>query len=407
MKSYDRQELVITGLGITTAVGQGKDAVTAALLEGAHAFRVMERPGRQQSSAFLGAEITELVHPPEISKKTLRTASYAAEVALVTLQEAWEDAQLQHVDPLRIGLVVGGSNVQQRDHSLLQEHYRGRTQFIRPTYGLSFMDSDLCGLCTEQFGIKGMAHTVGGASASGQVAVLTAIQALLAGEVDVCIAMGALMDLSFWEFHGLRALGAMGSTRFADDPALACRPFDRDHDGFIYGECCGVLVIERASFAAQRHAVPYAGIAGWGMTMDANRNPNPSLEGECTVIRKALNKAGLLPQDIDYINPHGTGSLIGDDTELAAIQACNLSHAYLNTTKSIFGHGLTGAGAAELVATVLQMHTGMLHPSRNLIDPIVPSLNWIKDQAIAHQVRYALSLSFGFGGVNTAICLQR
>ncbi|MBW8688276.1 beta-ketoacyl synthase N-terminal-like domain-containing protein [Chitinophaga rhizophila] len=407
MKSYDHQELVITGIGITTAVGQGKEAVTNALLEGCHAFRIMERPGRQEASAFIGAEIDGLIYPPDISKKTLRTASYAAEVALVTLHEAWEDAQLQHVDPTRVGLIIGGSNVQQRDHTMLQDNYRGRTQFIRPTYGLSFMDSDLCGLCTEQFGIRGLAHTVGGASASGQLAILSAIQAVLSGEVDVCIAIGSLMDLSYWEFHGLRALGAMGTTKFADNPTEACRPFDREHDGFIYGECCGALVIERSSFASQRHASLYAGIAGWGMTMDANRNPNPSLEGECTVIRKALNKAGLLPKDIDYINPHGTGSLIGDEIELEAIQTCNLSHAYMNTTKSIFGHGLTGAGAVELIATILQMETGMLHPSRNLINPIVPGMNWVKEQAIAHPVHYALSLSFGFGGINTAICLQR
>ena len=408
MKNYNRPELVITGIGVTTAVGQGKTGFTSALLDGRHAFAVMQRSGRQENgTSFLGAEIPSLSFPKEFSKRLLRATSFAGQAALVTLHEAWEEAKLDLIAPSRIGLVVGGSNVQQRDLVQYFDSYRDRAGFIPPTYGLSFMDSDLCGFCTEHFGIRGLAWTVGGASASGQVAIMQAAQAVQCGQVDACIAMGALMDLSFWECQALRSLGAMGTDRYTSEPAAACRPFDKYRDGFIFGECCGAVVIERAESAVSHQAKPYAILSGWAIVMDGNRNPNPSGEGEVLVIEKALAEARLEPRDIDYINPHGTGSVIGDATELKAIHACRLSHAFINATKSITGHGLSAAGTVEVVATLLQMKESRLHPTRNLEDPLDTSLNWVGSKPIFHGIKNALTLSMGFGGINTALCLRK
>lgn len=406
--------LMVTGVGVTSAIGQGKAAFGAALFEGRHGFGVMRRPGRQlpaasggaQSAPFLGAEIDELVLPDSLPHALLRTASFSGQVALATLHEAWGDARLGDVDPTRIGLVVGGSNFQQRELTQAHDSYRGREQFLRPNYGLSFMDSDLCGLCTEAFGICGFAYTVGGASASGQLAILQAIHAVRSGQVDVCIALGALMDVSYWECRALRSLGAMGSDRYAGEPAAACRPFDRQRDGFIFGESCGAVVIERLDGTPRTGVTPYARVAGWGLAMDGNRNPNPSLEGETRAIQAALAQAQLEARDIDYVNPHGTGSAIGDVTELAALRQCGLGHAYLNATKSVIGHGLSAAGAVELIAILLQMRAGRLHPTRNLEDPIDPALRWVGTEAVPHDIDHALNLSMGFGGVNSAVCLQ-
>jgi len=406
MRNYSHHEPLITGLGITTAFGQGKTAFAQALMQGRHAFGVMQRPGRQNGTLFLGAEIPPLVFPEYLSPRLLRTASFSGQVALVTLGEAWEEAKLDAVDPERIGLVIGGSNLQQREMVYTHQAYAEKIHFLRPTYGITFMDTDLCGLCTEQFGIQGFAYTVGGASASGQVAVIQAVQAVQAGQVDVCIAMGALADLSCWECQGFKLLGAMGSERYAARPAIACRPFDRNRDGFIYGESCGVVVIERDSTAIERGLKPYAQILGWAIGTDGNRNPNPSYEGEVRVMRKAVERAGLSPGKIDYINPHGTGSVIGDETETRAICDCGLSRAYINTTKSITGHGLSAAGTVELIATLIQMKESRLHPSRNLDRPITEVCNWVRGQAVSHTINNALNLSMGFGGINTAICLQ-
>lgn len=400
----------MTGLGVVTSIGQGKEAFLGALMAGQGAFGVMQRPGRQVpapgATRFLGAELAPLTLPATFPPARRRTASLSAQAAIACVHEAWQEAQLDGVEPVRVGLVIGGSNVQQRELITMHEAYRDRPHFLRPTYSLSFMDSDLCGLCTELFGIRGLAFTVGGASASGQLAVLQAHELLQSDRVDVCIAVGALMDLSYWECQGFRAIGAMGSDRFADQPAAACRPFDRDRDGFIYGECCAAIVLERADRLDRRGVAPYARVLGGAIRMDANRNSDPSLEGELSAIRGALEQAGVAAASIDYVNPHGTGSPRGDETEVEAIYRAGLAGAYINATKSLTGHGLTAAGAVELVATLLQMRSQRLHATRNLDHPIDDRCNWVRSAPLSHPIQRALKLSMGFGGINTALCLE-
>jgi malonyl-ACP decarboxylase len=397
-------EIAITGVGIATPVGQGKIEVERALLQGANAFRVMQRTGRQFiGTAFLGAEIEALQLPDRIPPKLLRTLSWSAKAALATVAEAWLDARLTEVGARRIGLVIGGSNVQQRELVLQQDAFRDRFDFLRPTYGQMFMDTDVAAICTEHFGINGFAWTCGGASASGHLAIIQAIQAVESGQVDACIAVGALMDLSYWECQAFRALGAMGSDKFAHDPAAACRPFDRRHDGFIYGENCGAVVIERRAHARTE---PYAAIRGWSYVVDGHRNPDPSVQGEMQAIEIALAKAGWAATDIDYVNPHGTGSLIGDAIELEALENSGFAGTSINATKSILGHGLSAAGTVEVVATLLQMRAGRLHPTRNLEDPISTNFAWVRSEAVSARLRRALTLSFGFGGINSALCLE-
>jgi malonyl-ACP decarboxylase len=407
MHNCDASDLVITGLGVTASIGQGKEAFWSSLLAGDSAFGIMQRPGRQKESTFLGAEIRGLAWPEDLTALSRRAMSFTSQAAVVTLAEAWTEARLNEVDPVRIGLVVGGSNLQQREIVQAHEQFAGRPSFLRPSYAVSFMDTDVCGVCTECFGIRGFAYTVGGSSASGQLAVIRAAQAVANREVDICIALGGLMDLSFWECHSFRSLGVMGSDRFPHAPADACRPYDRDRDGFIYGEACGAVVIERSETAAKRNMSPYAVIRGWSIAMDAHRNPDPSLAGEVTVIQDVLRNSSVSARDIDYVNPHGSGSVVGDAVELQAIHECGLAAAAINATKSITGHALTAAGAVEIVATVLQMRFATLHPSRNMDTPLDASLNWIRERRAPHTIDLALTLSFGFGGVNTSLCLQR
>ncbi|MFP2957517.1 beta-ketoacyl synthase N-terminal-like domain-containing protein [Myxococcus sp. 1LA] len=412
MSTMPAQEWVVSGFGVTSAIGQGAAAFTSALMAGAARFQVMERPGRQhrhngQASAHLGAELTALTMPEGVTPQLWRTATFPAQAALVTVHEAWHAARLQDVPGQRVGLIVGGTNVQQRDLVLMQEAYRERVPFLRAAYGSTFMDTDLVGLCTQQFGIHGMSFTVGGASASGLLAVIQAAEAVRAGRVDVCIAVGALMDLSYWECQGLRGLGAMGTDRFAQEPERACRPFDRESDGFIYGEACGAVVIESAAHARRRGVKPRGVLAGWEMQLDANRGPLSSVEGETQVIAAALRQADLPPERVDYVNPHGSGSRQGDAIELSALKACGLSHARLNTTKSITGHGLSSAGAVGLIATLVQLEQGRLHPSRNLVDPIDSSFRWVGASAEEQPIENALVLAYGFGGINTAVAVRR
>lgn len=398
--------IIISGAGAISAAGQGKDAFCNGLFSGENYFGIMQRPGRQLENvtAFIGAEIGSVEMPSYISKKMMRGLSFSEQAAIAVIDEAFHDARLDEVAPERRGLVVGGSNFHQRHTAELIRQYEGRLPFIPPSYGFGFLDSDIAGLCSELFGIRGLAYTAGGASASGQLAVIQAIQAVVSGQVDVCIAVGGLMDLSFWECQALRSLGAMGSDKFANRPDQACRPFDSAHDGFIYGEASAAVVIEKAGM---RSVAPYGAVKGWALCMDGNRNPNPSYEGEVAVLKSALENAGLAAKDIDYINPHGTASVIGDEIELKAIRESGLGHAYINATKSIIGHGLSAAGTIELVACLIQMKEGRLHPTRNLESPLDAGYNWVSDRPIVHAIRNALNISIGFGGVNTALCLQR
>lgn len=406
MNSALPSDLVISGMGVVSPIGIGTEAFGNALLRGEHRFGVLQRPGRQISdSAYLGAECPDFPLP-EVPARVLRTCSLSGKAALAALGEAWRNAQLDGVDPARIGLIIGGSNLQQRELCLTRQKYTDRLAFLRPTYAMTFLDSDLCGLCTDLFPIRGFAYTLGGASAAGQLAVIQAADAVASGRVDVVVAVGGLMDLSFWECAGFRAAGAMGSEHFAASPEQACRPFDQQRDGFIFGENCAAVVVERATSSAQRGATAKGLLRGTAVVMDGNRYPNPNADGETRVINEALHAAGLKPADINYINPHGTGSPLGDQTESEALLKCGLEHAPLNTTKSLTGHGLSAAGAVEIVATLIQMEAGQLHPSRNLETPINRELNLIGATARAQTVRNALCLSYGFGGVNTAVCLE-
>ena len=367
-------------------------------------FSVLSRPGRQipdsgpgsesDAAPFVGAEMPE--PPALLPARVARITGLVGRVAVAVLDEAWREAGLDAFDKERIGLVIGGSNLQSRELLLLHQSYAHRLAWLPPTHGYAAFDTDLCGLCSSQFPIRGFASTVGGASASGSLAVLQAAQAVRSGRVDACVALGALQDVSSFELQAMKALGALS-------PGMACRPFDRAHDGFMYGESCAALVLVRPELGLRS----YGSIAGGAHVANGNRGADPSPAGELRAIAAALQDAGLTAQQIDYVNTHGTGTPLGDDTEAAALKAAGLGHAHLNATKSLIGHGLSAAGAVEMAAVLLQMQQGLLHPTLQLENPVQPDLNWVRPpQPKAHQIRHALKLSFGFGGIDTAIVLS-
>ncbi len=401
----------ITGMGIVTPIGQGVAAFQEALFAGKTQFGYLRRPGREGAKSFIGAELPDIAAQSLFPQHSglLRTASWSTQIATIAVAEAWQDAQLPSgkVTPERIGLVVGGSNFQQRYQQQIWQRYRSRPEFLRPTYGVTLWDTDLMGLLSECFQIQGEGYCIAGASASGSVALIHAARQIQMGLADVSIVVGPLFDISRWECQGLINLGAMGSERFADHPGLACRPFDQDHDGFIYGEGCGVLVLERADHARERGAGSHGKLKGWGLALDGNRSPEPSQKGEERAMNAALAMADLIPEQIHYVNTHGTSSPLGDKTEVAALKSVGLSHCLVNATKSLTGHCLTAAGVVEVIATLLQMKFGFCHPTHNLINPIDATLNWVKGTSVKAEIQYAISNSFAFGGINTTLLLEK
>ncbi len=401
----------ITGMGIVTPIGQNIATFQEALFTGKTHFGYLKRPGRQGIKPFLGAELPDIEAKslfPEYSN-LLRTASWSTQIATIAVSEAWQDAKLSSggVNPERVGIVVGGSNFQQRYQEEIWQRYADKPEFLRPTYGVTFWDTDLVGLLSQCFHIQGEGYSVAGASAGGSIALIHAARQIQLGVADVSIAVGPLFDISLWECQGLKNLGAMGSERYADTPNLACRPFDRDHDGFIYGEGCGVVVLEKADHAEQRGVVSYGELIGWGLGLEGKRSPEPSQKGEERAMNAALAMAKLKPEQIDYVNTHGTSSPLGDKTEVAALKSVGLSHCLVNATKSLTGHCLTAAGVVEVIATLLQMKAGFCHPTNNLVNPIDTTFNWVKETAKEADIKYAISNSFAFGGINTALVIGK
>lgn len=392
-------EISVTGIGVACGLGWGKAALLDGLLSGRDVFARLARPGRQAgdgSTAFIGVEMPD---PPDLlAPRVARTAGLGGKVAIAVLDEAWREAGLDAVAPERIGLIVGGANLANREAFLAAQDYAGRLGKMPPRAGHAYADCDIVGLCASHFPIRAFAHSVGAASASGAAAVVQAVQAIRCGLVDVCIALGALQDVSVMDLAGFRALGAMGSTRFATDPGRACRPFDRDHDGFIFGEACAALVLRRGGGG-------YGRVLGAAQVADGQRGPEPCGAGQGRAIAAALAQAGLKAADIDYVNAHGTGTPKGDDTEAATIAAAGLNHAWINAGKSVTGHGLAAAGALELAASFLQMRAGRLHAIRNLDHPLDANLRWVRGAPVEHAIGHGLKLSFGFAGCDTALVL--
>ncbi len=396
--------IAVIGIGVACGLGHGKEAFRKGLFEAPNVFSYLKREGREPpegETPFIGVEMPD---PPTLLPPRLaRTATLSSRVAISVLDEAWNEAGLDKVDPERIGLIVGGSNLMTRERVIALRDYSDRLAYVPPRHGHMFLDTDICGLCTATYPIRGFAYSVGAASASGSVAIIQAMEAIRSGRVDVCIALGALQDLSNHDLQAMRAMGALGSTRFADSPADACRPMDADHDGFIYGEACAALILCRADKVDGGKL--YGEILGASQVADGSRGPEPSTEGQVRAANLALVEAGLTVADIDTVNGHATSTPTGDDTELETYRTLGLEHARINATKSILGHGLSAAGAIEVAAVLIQVEEGRLHPNRNLETPLDPRFGWVGTNYEPHQIRHALKFSFGFGGVDTALVI--
>lgn len=400
----DRVRIAVTGIGVASGLGYGKAAFLQGLFEARGVFSELTRHGREPAGGeppFVGVELDE---PPNVLPARLaRTATLSSRVAMAVLQEAWQDAGLDQVDPERIGLVVGSSNPMSREQALAAQRYEDKLEFVPPRHGHMFLSSDIAGLCTSVLPIRGFSQSVDAASASGSVAVIQAMDAVRSGRVDVCIALGALQDLSGYDLHAMRSLGVMGGADHAARPGEACRPMDLAHNGFIYGEASAALVLMRKDLSMSHNS--YGDLIGAGHIADGSRGPEPNSEGQVRAALNALAQAGLTAKQIDFVNGHATGTPQGDFEECRTYHSLELHYAWINATKSIVGHGMSAAGALELAAVLLQIKEGRLHPTRNLENPIDEIFDWVKAEPVSHEIRHALKFSFGFGGINTALVI--
>ena len=345
-------------------------------------------------------------------EKIVRTLPLTVQTALIAALEAWYQAAL-NVNPLdatRIGLVVAAQNTTNHYQYDLHTAFQQNPDYLLPAYALHFMDTDHVGVLSEVLGIMGEGFTVGGSSVSGNVALIRGYQLIRDHYQDACLVIGALADLSPMDLQGFYNLGALGGHHFAAEPKKACRPFDKAHDGFIYGQAAAAVMLESLD-SAKRRDVPILGyMLGGALLLDGNRLANPNQNGEVRVMQQAMKAADVSVEEVNYINTHGTSAPLGDQTEINAIEAIfnECGHeVMLNATKSITGHCLWSAGVVEAIATLIQIRGEFLHPSLNLEQPITEKSQFVLGQNKSFRIQIALSNSFGFGGINSTLVLAK
>ncbi|MBI2878916.1 MAG: beta-ketoacyl-ACP synthase II, partial [Candidatus Rokubacteria bacterium] len=349
-----------------------------------------------------------------IEKKEVKKMDPFIHYAIAAASEAVGDAglDLSEEDPRRVGVVVGsgigGMGTILDHHRLLLEKGPDR---ISPFFIPAVITNMASGQISIRFGAKGPNSAVITACATGNHAIGDAFKIIQRGDADVMIAGGSeaiINPLTFAGFCNMRAL----STR-NDAPERASRPFDRDRDGFVVGEGAGVVIVESLEHALARGARIYAEVVGYGMTADAYHMtaPDPDGEGATRAMALALADAGLAPEQVGYINAHGTSTPYNDKTETMAIKQVFGEHAQrlaVSSTKSMIGHLLGAAGGVEAIATVLALYHGILHPTINYetSDPEC-DLDYVPNQARKQEVEVALSNGFGFGGTNATLAFRR
>ena len=413
-----KRRVVITGLGAVTPVGIGVDKFWSSLLNGKSGVSLIENMDTELHTVKIAAEIQNENFNPEnymTSKEANRMDRYT-QFAMVAADEAIADSGIDETefDPYRVGVIVssaaGGFHTFERSHLAMIE--KGPTKCSPFTVPMLIVDM-AAGRISMKHGYKGINKVVVSACATGSHSVGDAFRAIQYNEADVMIAGGCeatITNLGIGAFTAARTLSKRN-----DEPTKASRPYDKDRDGFVMGEGAGVLVLEEYEHAKARGAKIYAEVVGYGQTADAYDMvaPDPEGKGALKAMELALADAGLKPEDIDYINPHGTSTGLGDIAESQAIaklfgdkeQNPNLA---VSSTKSMHGHMLGATGAVESIVCVKTITDGKVAPTINLDnqDEHVANLDYVPHKARDKKVRAALSNSFGFGGHNATLVFK-
>jgi 3-oxoacyl-[acyl-carrier-protein] synthase II len=414
MNISDESRVVITGMGVVTSLGLGLEPFWQSLITGKSGIVPITSFDVSAYTTRFAAEITDFNPCDYMERKEARHMDRFVQFAVAASKMAMENSKLEVTPEIadRVGVLIGsgigGILTIEDQYRVLTERGPDR---ISPFF-IPMLISDMgSGQVSIMFGAKGPNSSVVTACATGTHAIGDAYQIILRGDADAMIAGGAEAPLSRMGLGGFCAARAV-STR-NDDPAHASRPFDATRDGFVMGEGAGIVVLERLNMARARGAKIYAEVVGYGMSGDAYHItlPAPEGEGAARSMNKALDKAGIKPQDIDYINAHGTSTIPNDKLETAAIKRVFGENAYkvaISSTKSMTGHLLGAAGAVEAVVCAQVINTGIIPPTINYETPDPEcDLDYVPNQARTMQVDTAMSNSFGFGGHNATLILKK
>jgi nodulation protein E len=398
--------VAITGLGVVSALGLGAHATVAALRAGVGGIGPIRNVPTERLTVKIGAEAPPFDPKAYFADKRLSQLDRYSQLGLIAAREAVAQSGLDFRGPLGartaaiIGSGVGGMGTLDDNFRRL---YAQNVHHFHPLTIPRMMVSAAVSHITMEHGIRGPAFTVASACASANHGIGTAFQMVRAGMVDAAVTGGTE---SVFTMGTLKAWDAMRI--LAPD---TCRPFSRGRRGLVLGEGAGMMVLENFEHARARGAPILAEIVGLGMSADAGDIVLPSLEGAASAMRACLADAGLAPEEVGYINAHGTGTAMNDVTETRAIRAVFGAHAdrlAVSSTKSLHGHALGAAGAIELAATLLAMAGGFIPPTANFLeaDPDC-DLDYVPNVARNGAIGVALSNSFAFGGLNAVLAVRR
>jgi len=408
------RRVVVTGLGLVTPVGNTLETTWAALLEGKSGADDIKKFDAARFAARFACEVKNFDPLDYIEKKEARKMGAFIHYAIAASDEAVGGSGLKVDDSIAekvgtyIGSGIGDFWAIEREHEKLLKDGPGR---VSPFFIPSAIVNLASGQVSIRHNAKGPNSATATACSAGAHAIGDSFKIIQRGDADAMICGGAESAITPMSVAGFAALRAL-STR-NDDPSHASRPFELGRDGFVIGEGSGIMVLEELEFARRRGAQIYAEVVGYGMTGDAFHitMPDDSGSGAVRVMQKALSDAQVRPEEVGYINAHGTSTPYNDKFETMAIKKTFGEHAYkvpISSTKSMTGHLLGAAGGVEGVFSVLSIHRNMLLPTINYVTPDPDcDLDFIPNQAREAHVQYALSNSFGFGGTNAALLFKR
>lgn len=408
------RRVVITGLGMVSPLGIGVEKTWQALVQGKSGVVRITKFDPTGFDTQIAAEVKDFVPENFMEKKEIKRMDIFIQYAMASAMMAMEDAQLpitpQNAD--RVGVVVGaglgGLTTIEFFHKILMEKGPGR---ISPFFIPALIVNEAPGQISIRFGAKGPNSSVVTACATGNHNIGDAWRMIQRGDAEAIIAGGVEATITPLAVSGFNAMKAL-STR-NHEPEKASRPFDKDRDGFVMGEGCGIIILEEMNQALDRGAKIYAEIIGYGLNGDAYHitAPAPDGEGAARCMAMALKSAGISPEEVNYINAHGTSTEYNDLYETMAIKAVFKEHAKklaVSSTKSMTGHLLGGAGGVEAIFTVLTIHRGVIPPTINYDTPDPEcDLDYVPNVARMADVRVALSNSFGFGGTNAVLIFKK
>lgn len=416
---FNMRRVVITGMGIVSPVGTGVEYAWKNIVNGKSGIRkitefdVSEMASQIAGIVQRGTEQGEFNPDSVIDPREQRKLENTILYGLVAADEAIKDADLTDYDgdKNRIGVSVGSgvggiTTITGTDKDVLEHGYR----FVSPFFIPKAVVNMTSGQISIKYGFGGPNIAMATACATGSHSIGEAAEIIARDDADIMVCGGTeapLCPLGLAGFSAMRAL----STR-NDDPEHASRPWDKNRDGFVMGEGAGILVLEEYEHAIKRGAKIYAEVAGFGMTADAHHitAPAPNGEGGKRAMIIAMNKAGLKPSEIDYVNAHGTSTGLGDVGELVAVKELfGAGDTCMSSTKSMTGHLLGAAGAIEAIFCALAIRDNIVPPTINLEEPIdeVGDFNLVPNVAQKREVNATLSNSFGFGGTNACLILKR